>query len=459
MGPADDRSGPARRLFGTDGVRGVANTEPMTCETALRLGRAVAQRCRSNDDRRHRIVIGRDTRLSGGMLEGALAAGICSAGVDVLLAGVLPTPGVAFLTRRMQASAGAVISASHNPFEDNGIKFFAATGFKLPDEDEQRIESAVASDRADDRRPTAAQVGRVTSLPDAAARYAEFLATRCPPTLDGLVVAIDCGHGAAYRVGPDVFRRLGAEVVALGVDPDGTNINRDCGALHVGQLQETVRQRQAHIGIALDGDADRIIVVDEHGAVADGDELLAMLAGAMLARGTLRHATVVGTVMSNMGLEVALRAQGVRLVRTAVGDRYVVEEMRRHDYNLGGESSGHLILLDQSTTGDGLLAGLAVVRLMMEHHRPVSELRKAMSKFPQQLINVRVKEKRDLDGVPAVRQTIERIVAQLNERGRVLVRYSGTEPVVRVMVEGEDAAQVRAYAAEIAAAIRTHVAA
>jgi phosphoglucosamine mutase len=448
----------ARKLFGTDGIRGVANTEPVTCETALRLGQALAGLCRTDDTRRHTIIVGRDTRLSGGMLESAVAAGICSAGVDVLLAGVLPTPGVAFLTRSMRASAGAVISASHNPFEDNGIKFFASTGFKLADADEQRIETAVLSGDAGTARPTAAQVGRVTSLPDAAARYAEFLKSLCPHRMDGLQVAIDCGHGAAYRVGPEVFRQLGAQVFTLGVDPDGTNINRDCGALHVERLQETVRAQKAHIGVALDGDADRIIVVDECGDVVDGDELLAMMAGDMLAQGTLRHATVVGTVMSNMGLEVALRARGARLVRTSVGDRYVVDEMRRHGYNLGGEQSGHLIFLDQNTTGDGLLAGLAVVRLMIERRCPVSQLKQAMSKFPQQLINVAVKQRRDLDGVPPVRQTIERITAQLNERGRVLVRYSGTEPLVRVMVEGEDAARVRAYAEEIAAAIRTYLA-
>jgi len=455
---AERRPTSARQLFGTDGIRGVANTEPVTCETALRLGQALAGLSRTDDARRHTIVIGRDTRLSGGMLESALAAGICSAGVDVLLAGVLPTPGVAVLTRSMRCSAGAVISASHNPFQDNGIKFFASTGFKLPDEDEQRIEKAVVSGEVGKVRPTAAQVGQVTSLPDAAARYAEFLKNLCPHRMDGLRVAIDCGHGAACCVGPDVFRQLGAQVFTLGVDPDGTNINRDCGALHVERLQETVRAQKAHIGVALDGDADRIIVVDECGDVVDGDELLAMMAADMLAQGTLRHATVVGTVMSNMGLEVALRAHGARLVRTAVGDRYVVEEMRRRDYNLGGEQSGHLIFLDQNTTGDGLLAGLAVVRLMIERRRPVSELKQAMSKFPQQLINVAVTQRCDVDAVPPVRQLIDRITAQLNERGRVLVRYSGTEPLVRVMVEGEDAARVRAYAEEIAAAIRTHLA-
>ncbi len=448
-----------RQLFGTDGIRGVANVEPVTGETMLRLGRAVAQRCRTDGTQRRKIVVGRDTRLSGDMLESALVAGICSAGVDVLLAGVLPTPAIAFLTRNLSADAGAVISASHNPFQDNGIKLFAPTGFKLPDEIEAAIEHSVLHGDADHIRPMAGELGRVVRVEDAAQRYAAFVRSTFPPgpSLAGLKLVIDCAHGAASQVGPQIFRELGADIMAIGAEPDGRNINDGYGALYPERLQERVRSEGAHVGMALDGDADRVLLVDEAGQLVDGDEMLALIAAEMLARGTLKHATVVATVMSNLGLEVALRERGARLVRVQVGDRYVVDEMRRHDCNLGGEQSGHVVLLDHSTTGDGLLAGLAVLRVMVERQRPLSELRRVMSKFPQALVNVRVGARADLDAIAPLRQTIGRITAALNGRGRVLVRYSGTEPLVRVMVEGEDAHSVRAYAEEIGAVIQAHL--
>ena len=453
-----DRVAPPRKLFGTDGIRGVANQEPVTAETALRVGRALGHLCRRDGAGRPRVVVGKDTRLSGDMLEAALAAGLCSVGVDVLLAGVLPTPAVAFLTRDLQAGAGVVISASHNAFQDNGIKCFAASGFKLPDEVEQDIEQMVLH-AGEDFRADAGELGRTMHLGDAADRYAAFVTCAFPRelTLAGLKIVVDCANGATFRVGPQILQALGATVTAIGVSPDGTNINRNCGAVHPQQLQQTVRARGAHVGFALDGDGDRLMLVDESGEVVDGDEVLAMVGAEMLRHGTLKHATVVATVMSNVGLEVALRERGARLVRVQVGDRYVVEEMRRHGYNFGGEQSGHVVLLDHSTTGDGLIAALAVLRLMVERGRPLSELKRVMAKFPQALINVPVQRRRDLAAIAPVQQTIERIAGTLGERGRVLVRYSGTEPLVRVMVEGEQPAQVRAYAEELAAAIRTHL--
>jgi phosphoglucosamine mutase len=447
------------RLFGTDGIRGVANQEPVTPETALRLGRAVAHLCRRTTTGRPSIVVGRDTRLSGDMLESALVAGICSTGADALLAGVLPTPGVALLTRSMQAGAGIVISASHNSFEDNGLKVFAHSGFKLPDAAEHEIEALMQHQDPRRPRPTAGDVGRARRVDDAGARYVTFLRSTFPASqsLQGVKVAVDCAHGAAYQVAPRVLTDLGADVVTIGVSPDGMNINHDTGALHPRQLQETVRAHGAHVGIALDGDADRVILVDERGDVVDGDEVLAMLAAEMLEQGTLKQATVVATVMSNIGLETALRERGARLVRVPVGDRYVIEEMLQHGYNLGGEQSGHLILVDHSTTGDGLVAGLAVLRLMVERARPLSDVKRVMRKLPQVLLNVPVGVRCDLETVAPVREAIARVRAGLNERGRVLVRYSGTEPLIRVMVEGEDEERITAYAEEISAVLKTHL--
>jgi phosphoglucosamine mutase len=450
--------GEMRRLFGTDGVRGTANVDPMTSEMALRLGRALAH-VSKRSPHRHKILIGKDTRLSGYMLETAMASGICSMGVDVLLVGPLPTPGIAFLTRSLRADAGVVISASHNPFQDNGIKLFGRTGFKLPDEVEAEIESLVLGDVIDTLRPTREEIGKAFRIDDAGGRYNVFAKSTFPRhlTLDGLTVAVDCGHGAAYKVAPEVLQELGARVVALGVDPDGENINRDSGALHPEHLRAAVRRSGAHLGIALDGDADRAILVDERGEIVDGDAVMALLATRLQERGELRHDTLVATVMSNLGLHVAMRERRIMVRTTPVGDRYVVEEMQRGGYNLGGEQSGHVVFLDHNTTGDGLITGLTVLALMVESERPLSELRRVMQRFPQVLENVRVASKPDLETLPAVTAAIHQAEGALGERGRVLVRYSGTEPLLRVMVEGEREPVIRKLADDIIAAARAAI--
>lgn len=446
------------RLFGTDGIRGIANVEPMTSETALRVGRALAYVFRDRPGR-HKILIGKDTRLSGYMLETALASGVCSMGVDVLLVGPIPTPGIAFLTRNLRADAGVVISASHNPFQDNGIKIFSRDGFKLPDEVEDEIESLIVDKKIDHLRPTATAIGKAFRVDDAEGRYNVFVKTNFPRqlTLDGMKVVVDCANGAAYKVAPDVLRELGADVSAIGVDPNGENINQNCGALYPQLLQRLVLEHKAQFGVALDGDADRAVLVDETGELVDGDAIMAIAAEEMMQNGTLRQGTVVGTVMSNLGLEVALKRMGGRLVRTAVGDRYVVEEMLRGGYNLGGEQSGHIIFLDANTTGDGIVSFLSVLAIMMQKQRPLSELRKIVQRYPQVLINVKVRERRDLAQVEPVAQTMRRVTEELGERGRLLVRYSGTEPLVRVMVEGEDHGVVKEYGEEVAEVVRRHL--
>ena len=447
-----------RRLFGTDGIRGVANVDPMTAEIALGLGRAVAHVFRRSR-RRHKILIGKDTRLSGYMLEQAMASGICSMGVDVLLVGPLPTPGIAFLTRNLRADAGVVISGSHNPFQDNGIKFFAATGFKLPDDVELEIERLLSDNSIAQLRPTATEIGKAFRVDDAVGRYNVFVKNTFPRhlTLDGLRVAVDCANGSAYRVAPEVLSELGASVVPLAVDPDGENINRDSGALHPEVLARTVVESRCHLGIALDGDADRAILVDETGSVVDGDEVLTMAAAEMLKQGTLAKKTVVATVMSNLGLDLAIEALGGRTVRTAVGDRYVVEEMLRGRYNLGGEQSGHVLFLDQTTTGDGLITALFVLALVVERGRTLSELRRVMQRTPQVLLNVRVSEKREIAELPLVRQAIRAAESALERRGRVLVRYSGTETLARVMIEGENTDQIRRLAEDIVSAFQSEI--
>jgi phosphoglucosamine mutase len=444
-----------QRLFGTDGVRGIANVEPMTSETALRLGRALAH-VSKRSNRRHKILIGKDTRLSGYMLETAMASGICSMGVDVLLVGPLPTPGIAFLTRSLRADAGVVISASHNPFQDNGIKFFSETGFKLHDDLEAEIERLVQSDSIDALRPTATEIGKAYRIDDAVGRYNVFAKNTFPRhlTLDGFTIAIDCGQGAGYKVGPEVLEELGARVIALGVDPDGENINQDCGALHPEALQAAVRRHGAQAGVALDGDADRAIFVDEQGAVVDGDEVMAILATELHARGELKAGTLVATVMSNLGLHLVMRERGVRVVTTPVGDRYVVEEMVRGGYNLGGEQSGHIVFLDHNTTGDGIITCLALLALLVEKGKPLSELRRVMRRFPQVLLNVPVAVRREVASVPPLVEAIARAEAALGERGRVVVRYSGTEPLLRIMVEGERDGEIRRHAEAIADAAR-----
>jgi len=445
----------SRRLFGTDGVRGVANVHPMTAETALQLGRAAAHLFKHHD-RRSRIVIGKDTRLSGYMLESALVAGICSMGVDALLVGPLPTPGIAFLTASMRADAGVVISASHNPYQDNGIKFFARDGFKLPDDIEARLEELVFDpDAIDALRPTAAEVGKAFRIDDAVGRYVVFLKNSFPREFDlvGLKIVLDCAHGAAYKVAPEVFTELGAEVFSYGVKPNGTNINADCGSLHPEVIARGVREHGAHLGIALDGDADRCIFVDEHGHEVDGDHILAICGTHLLARNRLPKKTVVATVMSNLGLDIALRGAGGRVVKTAVGDRYVVEEMRKHGYRLGGEQSGHMIFLDHNTTGDGVISALQVLSIMQQSGKPLSELARVMTALPQVLVNVRVRERRPIEKVPELAAKVRQVNAHLGDSGRVLVRYSGTEPLLRIMLEGTDQAEITALANDLAACV------
>jgi phosphoglucosamine mutase len=445
-----------RQLFGTDGVRGIANIEPMTSETALRLGRAVAHVFRGAD-RRHKIIIGKDTRLSGYMLETAMASGICSMGVDVLLVGPMPTPGIAFLTRSLRADAGVVISASHNPFQDNGIKFFSRQGFKLPDDVELEIERLVLDREIDNLRPTAGHIGKAFRIDDALGRYNVYLKSTFPRdlTLDGLRIVVDGANGAAYRVAPEVLAELGATVTTIGCDPDGENINHECGATAPGALQRAVLEQRAHVGVALDGDADRCLLIDECGTLVDGDALLAIAAVEMARAGTLRHRTMVTTHMSNFGLELAMRELGITLAKTQVGDRYVLEEMLRGGFNLGGEQSGHLLFLDHSTTGDGLITALSILGIMRAREQPLSKLASVMRKFPQVLVNIPVREKRDLAQVPAVQAAVENVERALAGRGRVYIRYSGTEALARVMVEGQDVALVESYAADIAGAVQT----
>ena len=442
------------KIFGTDGVRGVANVYPMTTEMAMQLGRGVAYVFK-NDKRRHKIVIGKDTRLSGYMIENAIASGICSMGVDVLLVGPLPTPGIAFITSSMRADAGVVISASHNPFQDNGIKFFSRDGFKLDDEIEDRIEELIFSNDIDHLRPTAEEVGKAFRVDDAVGRYVVFLKNTFSRdlTLEGMKIAMDCANGASYKVAPAVFEELGAKLVLTGVKPNGYNINQDCGSVYPQVTAELVKESGAQLGIAFDGDADRLICVDEKGTVVDGDQLMAIFASRMLKDQTLKHSTLVTTVMSNMGLEMALKSIGGKIVRTAVGDRYVVERMLADGYNLGGEQSGHIIFLDHNTTGDGILSALQLLEVMVAEDKPLSELATIMERFPQHLVNVRVKERKPLEDFPEIIRTVEQVKEKLGSEGRLLIRPSGTEPVIRVMIEGKDQESVVQLTEETAAVI------
>ena len=434
-----------KKLFGTDGVRGVANREPMTAETALRLGCAIAYLALSHPGRRHRILVGKDTRASGYMLETALTAGICSMGADVLLVGPMPTPGIAFLTANMRCDAGVVISASHNPYQDNGIKFFSRLGFKLSDKDEQGIEELMVSDTLDKSRPVSDKIGRAVRIEDALGRYVVFLKHSIPRamTLDGITMVLDCANGAAYRVAPIVFEELGAHVSALAVTPDGTNINRDCGSLNPELMCREVRKSSADLGVALDGDADRAIFADENGNEVDGDQIMGLVAEDMMRRGDLRENTLVATVMSNIGLEVAMEEMGGGLVRTPVGDRYVVEAMRSGGYNFGGEQSGHLVFLDHNTSGDGILSALQVMRVMRDTGKPLSQLAKRVKKRPQLLQNVVVGTKKNLDEIPEVDKVMAEGRNRLGNTGRLLVRYSGTQMLCRVMAEGDDEENVK----------------
>lgn len=442
----------SRRLFGTDGVRGTANEEPVTTTTALALAMAAGARFR-DPGRRSLAVIGKDTRLSGYMLEPALTAGFSSVGMDVVLLGPLPTPAVGMLTRSLRADLGVVISASHNPYGDNGIKLFGPDGYKLSDEEETAIEAAMENTAA--LRAPGEALGRVKRLEDAFGRYVEFVKSSFPRDLqlDGLKIAVDCANGAAYRVAPTVLYELGAEVVRLGVEPDGFNINRGVGATDTATLQRSVVETGADLGIALDGDADRVILVDERGRRIDGDQVMGLIGGYWLRAGRLRGPGVVATVMSNLGLERHLEGLGIGLLRTPVGDRYVVERMRAEGCNLGGEQSGHLVFSDYSTTGDGLIAALQVLAVLVESGRRASEVLSVFEPLPQHLCNVRLRPGVEALALPQVGRAIGAAEAALGESGRLLIRKSGTEPLVRVMAEGEDAALVTRVVEELAACI------
>jgi phosphoglucosamine mutase len=447
------------KLFGTDGVRGVANVHPMTTEIAMQLGRGLAYVLRQHSQR-PKILIGKDTRLSGYMIENALASGICSMGADVLLVGPMPTPGIAFITTNMRAEAGVVISASHNPFQDNGIKIFAADGFKLDDGLEAEIESLILNNHYPGFKVTAGAVGKATRLDDARGRYIVFLKQTFPQglSLDGLKIGLDCAHGAAYKIAPAVLEELGARVTAIGVKPNGQNINKNCGSLHPERIASVVKTRGLDLGVALDGDGDRAIFVDENGNVINGDHILAICAKDLLNHKSLKRRTVVATVMSNLGLERALNQMGVRLLRTQVGDRHVVEAMRQRNLNLGGEQSGHLIFLDHNTTGDGILSTLMLLSVMLNENRSLSDLADVMEVYPQVLLNIPVKHKTPLENLSDLNRTIQAVETDMGDRGRVLIRYSGTENKLRIMVEGEDDDLIRQAADDLAQAATAELA-
>ena len=454
-----------QKIFGTDGVRGTANIEPVTAETALKLGRAAAHVFKnvaphSRGREKHKIVIGKDTRLSGYMLENAISAGVLSMGVDVLFIGPLPTPGVAYATRSLRADAGIVITASHNPFDDNGIKFFRADGYKLEDKIEDEIEHLVFSGEIENIRPTASEIGKAVRIDDALGRYIEYAKASFPRgmTLDGVRVVVDCGNGAAYKATPCVLRELGAEVIVYGNQPDGTNINKDCGSMHPEMMAAKVAERRADIGIAHDGDADRVLLCDERGTMIDGDDIMVIAALEMIATGALLKNTVVATVMSNAGIDAAINKAGGRVVRTAVGDKNVIDEMLREGYNFGGEQSGHLIFRDFSSTGDGLVAALQILRIMKAQGKPLSQLKQCWTRYPQLVTNVRVREKRPFDqlnGLPDLLNQAEAAVKKAG--GRVLLRYSGTEPKARLLMEGPDAGVLKDWSARISDNLKSQI--
>jgi phosphoglucosamine mutase len=455
----------SKKIFGTDGVRGVANIEPVTAETALRLGRAAGHVFKNLESQargrgRHKIVLGKDTRLSGYMLENAISSGILSMGVDVLFIGPLPTPGVAYVTRSLRADAGIVITASHNPYADNGIKFFRADGYKLDDKVEDQIEHLVFSGEIETIRPTAEAIGKAVRIEDALGRYIEYAKSSFPRgmTLEGMRVVVDCAHGAAYKSTPCVLRELGAEVIVYGDQPDGMNINKDCGSMHPEQMCRKVREHQACIGIAHDGDADRVLLCDETGALIDGDDIMAIAGLEMLAQGTLGEKTVVSTVMSNAGLEVAINQAGGKIIRTSVGDKNVIDEMLRNGFNLGGEQSGHMIFRDYGTTGDGLVAALQLLRIMKAKDAPLSQLAKCWTRFPQLVTNIRVREKKPFEEMNGLGKLVNEAEADLKPQGgRLLLRYSGTEPKARLLLEGRDKTSLEKWSAKILAEIKQQV--
>lgn len=453
---------PNKKIFGTDGVRGTANVEPVTVETALRLGRAAAHVFKHAETHargrgKHKIVIGKDTRLSGYMLENAISSGILSMGVDVLFIGPLPTPGVAYVTRSLRADAGIVITASHNPYDDNGIKFFRADGYKLDDAIEKRIEELVFSADSETIRPSANEIGKAVRIDDALGRYIEFAKSSFPRglTLEGLRIVVDCAHGAAYKSTPCVLRELGAEVIVYGNQPTGMNINKECGCMFPQYVCDKVREMRADIGIAHDGDADRVLLCDEHGNLTDGDDILVVAGLDLLAQGALAHKTVVATVMSNAGVEVALHAAGGKVVRTPVGDRYVIDEMLRRGYNFGGEQSGHVIFGEHSTTGDGLVAALQMLRIMRTRNKPLSQLTACWTRFPQVVTNIKVKEKVPFEQLDGIMNLVAEAEASLKPNGgRVLLRYSGTEPKARLLIEGRDSAVIKEWNARIGGTLK-----
>ncbi len=443
------------KLFGTDGIRGEVNTSPMTSEQVLRVGMAIAEVLR-NDLGRHTVLIGKDTRLSGYMIESALTSGLCSMGMNVTLVGPIPTPGIAFLTRTLRLDAGIVISASHNPFQDNGIKIFSPEGFKLSDEHEERIERLVADKRFPNRRSMRQHIGKAYRLDDATGRYIEYIKSTIPRGVDleGLKVVVDAANGAAYKVTPQLIKELGADVITINDKPNGVNINDRCGSLHLECVAEEVRKTGSHIGIAHDGDADRTLFVNEKGEVVDGDMILSICACELKRENKLKGGAVVATVMSNLGVEKYLTGHGIKLVRTRVGDRYVVEEMVRGGYNIGGEQSGHVIFFDYNTTGDGPLTALQVLYLMRKKNKLISELTDGIELYPQVLLNVPISEGKNFEEVPEIARVIEASVKKLTARGRIFVRPSGTESKMRVMVEGDDYHMAKAIAEEIAAVIQ-----
>jgi phosphoglucosamine mutase len=455
----------SKKIFGTDGVRGTANIEPVTAETALKLGRAAAHvfknlQTQSRGRGRHKIVLGKDTRLSGYMLENAISSGILSMGVDVLFIGPLPTPGVAYVTRSLRADAGIVITASHNPYADNGIKFFRADGYKLDDKIEAKIEGLVFSGEIENIRPTAGEIGKAVRIDDALGRYIEFAKTSFSKnlTLEGLRVVVDCAHGAAYKSTPCVLRELGAEVIVFGNQPDGKNINENCGSMFPENLCAKVVEHKAHIGIAHDGDADRVLLCDEKGNLIDGDDIMAIAALDMLAQKTLAENTLVATVMSNAGLESAIKSAGGKIIRTAVGDKNVIDEMLKHGFRFGGEQSGHLIFRDFGTTGDGLVAALQILRIMKAKGQPLSKLAKCWTRFPQLVTNVKVREKKPFEQLDGVTKLVAEAEKELKTAGgRVLLRYSGTEPKARLLLEGRDAKVLEKWSQKICGAIQKQI--
>jgi phosphoglucosamine mutase len=456
---------PATKIFGTDGVRGVANVEPVTAETALKLGRAAAHVFTqlnprtSSEGTRPKIVLGKDTRLSGYMLENALVAGITSLGVDVLVIGPLPTPGVAYITRSLRADAGIVLSASHNPYEDNGIKFFRHDGYKLDDQVEAQIEDLVFTGKIDNIRPTAGKIGRAARIDDALGRYVEFAKASFPRkmSVDGMRVAVDVANGAAYKSTPCILRELGAEVAVVHNEPNGMNINDGCGSTHPEEIQRALQLSGADVGITHDGDADRALLCDENGEIVDGDEILAIAALDLLKSGQLRENTLVATVMSNFGLDETLAANGGKIVRTKVGDRYVIEEMMKKNLNLGGEQSGHVIFRDFTTTGDGIISALQVLRIMHETGQSLSKLKKCLQKYPQAQRNLAVKSKPPIEELRDVVKLRDEVERELAGQGRVLLRYSGTESKIRLLIEGRELDKIDKHANRIAEAIQSAI--